>query len=595
MKSRSIQLSIILGFTGLIISTILIIGAISYYLFSDALKRNALDYTAQVVAQLNRDIDNYVSNMDTISMFAINNKDLQAYVHEAFGQKTGPAGDASQIAGDKEKVISLFQSIISERNDIDSIILVLDDRTIISDQPNDTFNQFAEWPPTTPPSSATQPGAAILSSSYIQDIIAGKYPWAITLRRDVRDSKTSQHVGTLLVDLDYKIIQELCNNIQLGKSGYVFIINPEGEIVYHPRQQLVYSGLKSEMIDQVKNVPNGQLTAQVEGRKVLYTTRTSQYTGWTVVGVSYPDELFYNRSDLEYYFAMTAIACFFATVIISYFISVRITQPIEVLRHSVQAVESGNFDIDITVDSTDEVNGLAQDFNIAARKIKELILQNAKTYEEKRKHEFKALQAQINPHFLYNTLDSIIWMIECGENQDAITMTSTLAKFFRLGLSKGGEIVSVQDEINHLNSYLLIQKMRYKDRLDYLVEVNPEIVSYRMLKLLIQPLAENAIYHGIKTQDRIGLLKVLGDKEGDDLIFKVIDNGAGMTAQELDDLMNGRLASKGLGGVGVKNVRERIRLYFGDSYGVTFESEKGVGTIATIRLPARMENDFEAK
>jgi two-component system sensor histidine kinase YesM len=570
--------------------TILIIGAISYYLFSDALKRNALDYTSQVVAQLNRDIDNYVLNMDTISLFAINNENLQAYIQEAFNQDSGREGEIKQIATDRAKVVSLFQSIISERKDIDSIIFVLDDRTVVSDQPTDVFNQFAEWAPTVPSPGAAQSGAAILSSSYVQDIIVGKYPWVIALQRDVRDAKTNQHRGILLVDLDYKIIEELCNNIQLGKSGYVFIINSQGDIVYHPRQQLIYSGLKSEMIDQVKNIPNGQLTAQVEGRGVLYTTRTSQYTGWTVVGVSYLDELFYNRFDLEYYFAMTAVACFFATVIISYFISVRITRPIEVLRRSVQAVESGNFNIDVTVNSTDEVNELAQDFNIATRKIKELISQNVKTFEEKRRHELKALQAQINPHFLYNTLDSIVWMIECGENQDAITMTSTLAKFFRLGISKGSELVSVQDEIDHLNSYLIIQKMRYKDRLDYRIEVNPEIFSCRILKLLLQPLVENAIYHGLKTQDRPGMLQVVGDKVGVDLIFKVIDNGAGMTSEQLDDLTNGRIVSKGPGGVGVKNVQERIRLYFGDSYGITYESEKGKGTIATIRLPVHFES-----
>jgi two-component system sensor histidine kinase YesM len=592
VRSRSIQLSIILGFTGLIVISILIIGAISYYLYTDALKKNSLDYTSQVVAQLNRDIDNYVANMDTISIFALNNRDLQTYVQASVDQKSFQGGSPNPIATDKQKVTALFQSIISERKDIDSIILLLDDRTIVSDQPNDVFNPYAEWPPAASLSEATPSGSAILSSSYVQDVIVGKFPWVITLRRDVVDSTTGQHRGTLLVNLDYKIIEELCNNIQLGKSGYVFIINPEGEIVYHPRQQLIYSGLKSEMIDQVKNNRNGQLTARVEGRDVLYTARTSQDTGWTVVGVSYLDELFTNRSDLEYFFAMTAIACFFATVIISYFISVRITQPIEILRHSVQAVESGNFDIDVTVDSTDEVNGLAQDFNIAIRKIKELIFQNAKTYEEKRKHELKALQAQINPHFLYNTLDSIIWMIECEENQDAITMTSSLAKFFRMGLSRGSEIVSVQDEIDHLASYLVIQKLRYKDRLDYTIEMNPEILTCRTLKLLLQPLAENAIYHGLKTQDRIGMLKVTGDQEGNDLVFKVIDNGTGMTRQELDDLMNGRLASKGLGGVGVKNVRERIRLYFGDSYGVTYESEKGAGTTATIRLPATFEGDL---
>jgi len=338
-------------------------------------------------------------------------------------------------------------------------------------------------------------------------------------------------------------------------------------------------------------MPNGHLTAMVGGREVLYTTMTSAYTGWTVVGVSYMDELFYNRSEYEYYFAMIAVACFFASVILSYFISVRISRPIEALRRSMQTVERGNFDIQLAVDSIDEVNGLAQDFNIAIRKIKELIAQNLQAHEQKRKHELKALQAQINPHFLYNTLDSIIWMIECGESEDAILMTSTLAKFFRLGISKGGDIITVQDEIDHLNSYLTIQKMRYKDKLDFQVEVNPSISTCRTLKLLIQPLVENAIYHGLKIQDRIGMIKVTGDQEGDDLIFQVIDNGAGMTSQELEDLNHPAPGVPGRGGVGVTNVRERIQLYFGDSYGVTFASAKGGGTVATIRLPARKEGE----
>jgi two-component system sensor histidine kinase YesM len=308
--------------------------------------------------------------------------------------------------------------------------------------------------------------------------------------------------------------------------------------------------------------------------------------------VSYVDELFYNRSQLEYYFAMIAIFCFLASVIISYFISVRISRPIETLRRSMQAVEGGNFDIDIAINSTDEVNSLAQDFNIAIRKIKELIAQNVQVYEQKRKHELKALQAQINPHFLYNTLDSIIWMIECGEFEDAIVMTSTLAKFFRLGISKGGDIITVQDEIDHLNCYLTIQKMRYKDKLDFLVDVNRRIYACRTLKLLIQPLVENAIYHGLKTQPEKGMLKVIGDQEGEDIVFKVIDNGAGMTSQELSELYQPRAASKGLGGVGVTNVHERIQLYFGAAYGVTFESAKGKGTVATIRLPALIENEL---
>jgi two-component system sensor histidine kinase YesM len=594
VKIRSTQLNIILWFTLLIVVTILTIGVLSFYFFSDTLERNSLDNTNQVVMQLNRVIDNYISYMDNISMVVINNNDVQNYSREVV---SGQALQGSSVVPVtpvvlQENVNSLFQSIISVRKDIDSIMLLLDNRTIVTDQPGDKINPYAQWLATVTPGLSGGSLTASLSSSHVQNIIAGKYPWVITLSRSVKDVKNDQHRGVLLVDLNYSVIADLCSDIQLGKSGYVFIINPAGEIVYHPWQQLIYSGLRSEPISQLKNLRNGHLTANVDGREVLYTTNTSAYTGWTVVGVSYPSELFYNRAELEYYIAMIAIFCFFVLVIISYLISVRITQPIEVLRRSVRAVEGGNFDIEIAVNSTDEVNGLAQDFNIAIRKIKDLIAQNVQAHEQKRRHELRALQAQINPHFLYNTLDSIIWMIECGEGEDAIVMTSTLARFFRLGISKGGDIITVKNEIDHLNYYLTIQKMRYKDKLDFLVDVNPEILSYRTPKLLIQPLVENAIYHGLKAQEQKGMLKVVGYKEGGALIFKVIDNGKGMTSQELLDLNNSIQPSKEQGGLGVANVRERIQLYFGGSYGVTFESVQGEGTVATIRLPALTEDDL---
>jgi two-component system, sensor histidine kinase YesM len=589
VKNRSLQLSIILGFTFIIVITILTIGALASYLFDDALRRNSLDNTSQVVAQLNRVMEDYISYMDDISRVVIDNNDVQNYVSESFGEDGLQGIEPMSVAqvSEKDKVVSLFRSIISVRKDIDSIVLLLDNKTVVTDQPEDQLNPYTEWYLTSTSSKSTGLLTASLSSSHVQDLITGKYPWVITLSRDVVDLKTQQHRGTLLVNLNYSVIEGLCSDIQLSKSGYVFIIvNPSGEIVYHPQQQLIYSGLKNEMIDQVKNMPNGHLTVKIDGREVLYTTKTSMYTGWTVVGVSYLDELFYNRSEFEYYIAMVAVACFFVSVIVSYFISVQISRPIEVLRRSMQSVERGNFDIDIVVDSTEEVNSLAEDFDIAIRKIKELITQNALANEQKRRHELKALQAQINPHFLYNTLDSIIWMIECGENEDAIEMTSILAKFFRLGISKGGDIITVQDEIDHLNSYLSIQKMRYKDKLDYLVEVDPQILTYCTLKLLIQPLVENAIYHGLKSQDEIGMLKVVGYKEGADIVFEIIDNGIGMTSQELSDLDNSKPTSTVSGRVGVANVRERIQLHFGKEYGVTFQSTKGEGTIATIRLPA---------
>jgi two-component system sensor histidine kinase YesM len=250
-----------------------------------------------------------------------------------------------------------------------------------------------------------------------------------------------------------------------------------------------------------------------------------------------------------------------------------------------QAVESGNFNIDITVQTSNEIYQLAQDCDIAIKKVRDLIEQNRQEQELKRALELRALQAQINPHLLYNTLDSIIWMIELGENQNAIDMTSSLAKLFRLAISKESEMISIRNEIEYVEAYLAIQKQRYKEKLSYEIAFSPELYGLKLMKLLIQPLVENAIYHGIKGMDGPGHIKIIGSREDSAVVIRVGDNGVGMSAEILNALNEGNVEPSRSGGVGVKNVQERIRLSFGPEYGVRLESAPGEGTTAVVRIP----------
>ena len=237
-----------------------------------------------------------------------------------------------------------------------------------------------------------------------------------------------------------------------------------------------------------------------------------------------------------------------------------------------QAVENGNFDIDITVNARNEVYQLARDCDIAVKKIRDLMAQNREEQEIKRKLELRSLQAQINPHFLYNTLDSIIWMIELGENERAIDMTSSLARFFRIGISRGEETISVTTEIEYMETYLGIQKQRYKDKLSYEIAFSPDLHSSQILKLLLQPLVENAIYHGIKNIEGPGLIRIQGTREGQSMVIRISDNGVGMEPVQLAALRDGLIEPRPSNGVGVRNVQERIHVYFGLEYGVSFES-----------------------
>ena len=580
MKIRRIQNTLIRAFAGLIVFTIIVLGSLSVYSLRRILIQNAEQTTMQLVQELNRVIENYIKYMDDIALVAVNNEDVQVFMGR-------PDADSLPL---RASIARSFDAIRAVRKDIDSVFLITRDGRAIAATSGGGLNptidlrlRFREL------QAVLAPDRPLVSSAHVENLVDDRYPWVISLVRDMPSPRSGRSIGLIQVDLNYDIIAGLCRDIQLGKSGYVFILNRNGEIVYHPRQQLIYGNLKTERITELLALNGGYLNAVVDGRPILYTTASSVQTGWTVVAVSYLDELFAASRMAEYYFLMLSLLSFVTAIGAASVLARSISRPIESLRRSMQAVESGNFDIDITVNASNEIWQLAQDCDIAVKKVRDLIQQNRQEQELKRRLELRALQAQINPHFLYNTLDSIIWMIELGENDHAIEMTSSLARFFRLGISRGGETISLKTEIEYVQTYLAIQKQRYKDKLSYELLFPPELSDRQILKLLIQPLVENAIYHGIKSKEGPGTIRISGAQEDDTVVIRISDNGVGMTAEQLQALTDGRIEPSRTTGVGVRNVQDRIRLYFGPDYGVKFESRKGEGTTAVITIPVIAE------
>jgi two-component system sensor histidine kinase YesM len=592
MKIRRIQSTLTRAFALIVIMTIVLLGTISLGFFRRTLMDAAGASTMQFASQISRIVDNYIAYMDDIARVVMDDADVRAYME-------APAA-GSEAA--RSRIALFLGSIRSVRKDIDGVFL-LPSKTA----PSPGRGEVApEWIIASSPGAKVNPnydfglytrptGGLAVSSAHVENMIDGRYPWVISLVRELRNAKGAS-LGYIQVDLNYAIIDDLCRNAQPGASGYVFILGASGDIVYHPRQQLIYGNLKTERIPELLALRTGFLSSKVDGRDILYTAKPSEKTGWIIVVVSYLSELLAGTRRAQYSFVLLAMLCFAISVIVSSFVSTRISRPIESLRRSMQEVEKGNFDIDITVESSNEVYQLARDCDIAVKKVRDLIKQNREEGEQKRLLELRALQAQINPHFLYNTLDSIIWMVELGENEQAIDITSSLARFFRLGISRGSEFITIRTEIEYLETYLSIQKTRYKNKLDYEVSFQPELYGYRILKLLVQPLVENAIYHGIKNKESPGLVRVSGEREGGTMLIRVIDDGVGMSEERLDALRRrledppGREAEDGggppsSGGVGVRNVQERIRLCFGPEYGLSFESKSGSGTIAMVRIP----------
>jgi two-component system sensor histidine kinase YesM len=579
-RFKSIQSTIAVAFSCLIVVTITVIAWMSYHLSTDAVKKNSRDYTYQLMGQVSSNIDSYMNYMDNISRMVLSSYDIKEYL-----LKQIYLGETRKEEL-KQKISFQLSTVLSTRKDISSILIFGTNGEIIPYNEKIKLNKNVNPMEQSWYKKAIEAkGKVVISSAHEQNMILNDYNQVISLSLELSSEVGSEKLGVLLVDLNYSVISDICNKIKLGNKGYVFIVDGQGNIVYHPDQQMIANNQKTELISEVMRTP-GSSFVTAEGRNSrMYTIKTSQSTGWKIVGVTYVDDLVSNKHELKTYTLLGGIAFLIIAVLLSIMLSLRISKPIKHLESSMKEVERGNFDIQVDIQSTNEIGHLSARFNRMTTEIKELMLQNVKEQELKRKSELQVLQAQINPHFLYNTLDSIIWMAECSKSKEVILMTASLAKLFRLSISKGQELISISNEIEHIKSYLTIQKMRYKSKLDFEINVDKNILPYKVTKIILQPLVENAIYHGIRNKEGIGTIQITGIRKENGILLQVIDNGLGISQEEIQNIYRKDRTSEDGSGIGVQNVDLRIKLHYGEQYGLHFESEIGVGTTVSVWLP----------
>ena len=418
------------------------------------------------------------------------------------------------------------------------------------------------------------------------------YNWVISMSRAVEitvGGSTEQAV--LLIEMAYQGIEEVLDEVTLGNGGYIYLMDSKGEIIWHPKFELIASGRVKENNLVAAGYDDGSREEVFNGTSQTVVTKTVGYTGWKLVGVIKGTGISLNMLKTRLFIVFVILLIIFIVIIINSYISFRVTNPIRELEKSVKALEEGNLDADIYMGGSYEVQHLGKSVQDMKFRIKGLMQDIVNEHEEKRKSEFDSLQAQINPHFLYNTLDIIVWQIENEKQSEAVHTVTALARFFRLSLGKGKNIVTVKDEIDHVKNYLMIQHMRFKNKFDYEFDIAEDVLELPSLKLMLQPLVENAIYHGMEFMDGDGLIMVKAWREEDELYLSVADNGLGMTEDKVEMILTGKSSSgNGRGsGIGVKNVNERIKLYFGEAYGLTIDSEPDEGTKVTIHLPVKAE------
>ena len=420
-----------------------------------------------------------------------------------------------------------------------------------------------------------------ISLPHVQTLFREYYPWVVTIARREEGALNGEDVY-VAIDFRFSDISGYVDNIGIGAHGYCFIIDADGNLVYHPRQQMLYSGLIKEEVTRLTGMDDGT----VRDGNVMRTILTLDSTGWRVIGVSYLDEVNATRDrTLSSVLLTTLLCCAGVAVLIAVIFSQIITKPVKSLIGAMRGFEEHpeNYRYSPAPIHIAELQLISDSFGQMAWIVQSLMEKTRNEEALLRKTELKALQAQINPHFLYNTLDSIQWMCERGKNESAVRMVGALGKLFRISISRGHELIPIRDELKHVESYLIIQKYRYSDRFEYTFDVDESLGGYLCSKITLQPLVENAIYHGIEPLIDDGEIIISVKPDGDDILMTVSDNGVGMTAEQVEGLLKKERSDSS--GIGIKNVSDRIKIYFGDSYGVKVESEPDAGTKITVRIP----------
>ena len=585
-KKRSLQWTISLSFTAISIISIASM-AIAFYSHSiNTIRENTIKENEQIVDQVSRNLNSYIRNMmgisDTMYYSVIKNRNL---TYEKINKEMNLLYEAN-------------------KDNLTSIVCATGDGAIVAASPV----------------SSRKPGVNLrdqkwfniafdeienihFSTPHVQNLFDNsnyRYYWVVSLSRSVELTYHGNvREGVLLVDMNYSGIEQMFEKVNDGGMGFVYLCDSDGEIIYHPMQKAIYAGLVKENNIVHSDHPDGAFSEKFDGQERDIVVRTVGYTGWKIISVTPTSELAIDMGQMRDYLIMVAIVVLLLIVAGNYIISYVVTDPIRKLEDSIADLEEGvvsqdvmNED-DIFIGGSHEIRHLGRTIKSMVRQMKKLTDDMVKEQKAKRKSELDALQSQINPHFLYNTLDSVVWMIEGERYKDAISMVTALAQLFRISLSKGNNIITIHDEIVHAKNYLNIQKVRYKNKFTANIDIDPAIENCATIKLIVQPLLENAIYYGVEHMDGEGEISVRGYEKDGDVYIAVSDNGMGIPEETLETLLTDKARSRGKGsGIGLWNVNQRIQIYFKGDYGLIVESELDEGTTVTIHLPKIMIDDY---
>lgn len=563
MKRYSLLIQLVIYVFIMILALLGIVGGIYYQTSSVAIRQTTEQNTRKTIQQSGQFITSYLQKVKQTTSSLAENEKIKTYA------QTPSQENAEQLR-------QLFATILKTDSDLVSAILVTKDGNLISTDPELTMKISADMMKEKWYQDAIHKGAMpILTPARrtVSHTIGQK--WVISIMQEVVD-KDGKNLGIVRLDIGYKTLEAYLDQLQLGKEGFTFIVNANHDFVYHPKKAVYSSNAEMKAMAPYLSVKNGY----VKSKQAYVSQYQIPNSGWTLIGVSSMEQLHAVQTQILWSFIGTGLFALGICLIGIWFVLRLWIRPLRDLQATILKVGSGHSDLRANETGSPELVDLARQFNIMLDRIDQLMIAVKEEEQNVRKYELQALSSQINPHFLYNTLDTIVWMAEFNDSKRVVEVTKSLAKYFRLALNQGHEQISLKDEIDHVRQYLFIQKQRYGEKSQYEIKELKQYDDYKIPKLILQPLVENAIYHGIKEMNRQGMIRVSVSENDTQLIVSIYDNGRGFVASEITNATLVRL-----GGVGLKNVNQRLQLQFGKSYHMEIKSEENTYTEIRLYFP----------
>ena len=551
--SRRFSVQLSLFFLGAGLTVILLLSGAVYWFASNLLMSETISKTHDLLEMSGANIGTYIARVKGESNVFAGSPSLRQYLSD----------DEESL---RTGLLSQIDTLLQNDSSIKSIVVVSKDGRILSNEKNLDMSVSSDMMKEDWYIESIHNTMPVLTGARMQSFSSDKDNWVISVSTEITGD-SGDNLGVLLMDMEYSVIEDHLRSLDLGREGYVFLLNDKGEPVYHKDTSYFSDPDKLAQLLEIQSAGDGYDKASN-----LLTCQTQiEKTGWTMVGVVSLDTLKMLERQLFEAVLLTGGLLFIAVLLIGILFTRRLSTPMADLERGMNEIEK-LAEVRIRKNSFYEVELLAGNYNRMIHRIRILMDEISDKEKTLRHAELNALVSQINPHFLYNTLDTIVWMAEFNDSTRVIALTKSLAAFFRLSLSGGRELITVGDELEHVRQYLYIQKERYGDKLNYTIHAPEEVLDYTVPKIILQPIAENSIYHGIKPLDSPGQITITVQEEGEKLIFTVSDNGAGCRP----DAAAADNPSRP-GKVGLKNVDERLKLYYGPGYGVTIHSAPGAG------------------